>query len=63
MLAYKNVEHIYDGLIGKVCRGSNLKVLGTIVDVVYEVDGYGHENAWAVLDSGRRINCRTLGGF
>jgi len=50
MFAYASIEHKYDHLVGKTCRGSNLKILGTIVDVVYEVDGYGHENAWAVLD-------------
>lgn len=63
MFAYAKVEHKYDYLVGKVCRGANLRILGKIVDVAYEVDGYGHENAWAILDNGRRINCRTLEGF
>jgi hypothetical protein len=42
-------------------RANNMKRLGTIVDIDYYIDWYGHKNAVAVLDNGRRVNCRTLG--
>lgn len=50
----------FDRWIGEYVRGLNKEVIGTITEIDYSVDGWGHSNAWAILDNGRRINCRTM---
>lgn len=53
-------ERNFDSLVGKLLRGENMNILGRIEEVIKETDGYGHTSSFVVLDSGRRINCRTL---
>lgn len=59
--SYNHEDRDFDFLIGKILRGRNMIKMGRIVDVSYYKDGYGHRIAMAILDNGRRINCRTLG--
>jgi hypothetical protein len=52
-----NVEQMREDLIGKQFRNKNFIVLGTIVDVVFEVDSqFNCSYYWLVLDTGKRIN-------
>lgn len=52
-----NVESMREQLIGSTYRNKNFVIIGTIVDIVYEVDEYyKSEYYWAVLDNGQRIN-------
>jgi hypothetical protein len=51
----------YDHLIGVSVRGHNLTFIGEIVSIEYAIDRWGHHNAIAVLDTGRRISCRSFG--
>lgn len=60
-LSYNHEHRNFDYLIGKTLRANNMKRLGTIIDIDYYIDWYGHKNAVAVLDNGDRFNCRTLG--
>ena len=60
-LSYNHEERCFDFLIGKTLRANNMKRLGTIIDIDYYIDWYGHKNAVAVLDNGSRFNCRKLG--
>lgn len=50
----------YSDKIGNTVRDANFVRLGVIEYIEHIVDGYGHTNAWAVLDNGRRINCRVF---
>lgn len=50
----------YDALIGRQVRGNNLKVIGIVEYIDYYRDAFGHDYAVAVLDNGRRINCRVF---
>ena len=59
-LSYNHELRDFDYLIGKILRKPNLIRIGTIVNVEYFRDGYGHDNAIAVLDNGQKINCRKL---
>jgi hypothetical protein len=59
-LDYNHEHGNFDRFIGEVLWGPNYKKLGKIVDVEYFMDGYHHEVAMAVLDNGRRVNCRLL---
>lgn len=59
-LAYNHETGNFDFLIGEDVWADMSKNLGKIVSIDYYVDGYGHDIADAVLDSGRRINCRML---
>lgn len=60
-LSYNHESRDFDFLIGKTVRGNNMRKIGVIVSIDYYKDWYGHDNAVAVLDNGRRINCRTMG--
>lgn len=60
---YNHDKECYDFLIGKIVRGDNLLPLGRISYIDHYTDAYGHEYAVAVLDSGRRINCRNFVNF
>jgi len=52
-----NVAQMREKLIGKQFRNKNMIVIGTIVDVVLEVDAqFDSKYYWLVLDSGKRIN-------
>ncbi len=57
---YTKIEHKYDGFIGARLRNENMVILGIVQEIVYETDGYRHENAWAIIETGRRFNCRSL---
>lgn len=52
----------YDHLIGVTVRGRNMRRLGVVVWIDYSDDGYRHQNAIAVLDTGLRMNCRRFDG-
>lgn len=60
-LPYNHETRNFDFLIGKILRGKNMIKLGVIVNISYYIDNYGHNIAMAILDNGRRVNCRTLG--
>ena len=60
-LAYNHERRNFDFLIGKVLRQRNSIRIGTIVAIEYIHDGYHHDNAIAVTDTGKRFNCRKLG--
>ena len=60
-LSYNHETRDFDFLIGKTVRGKNMFRIGEIVSIEYYVDGYGHTNAVAILNNGRRINCRVFG--
>jgi hypothetical protein len=60
ILAYAHDNGNYNHLIGKKVRGSNMIILGEIVDIVCEYDRWRHRNVYAVLDTGRRISCRAF---
>jgi hypothetical protein len=57
---YTEDKKDYSHLIGKVVRGVNMVIIGTVKSITKEIDGWGHENSWAILDNGRKINCRTF---
>lgn len=50
----------FDDLVGKVVRSENMVLLGRISEIIRETDGYGHVTSYVLLDSGQKINCRTL---
>jgi hypothetical protein len=60
-LSYNHETRNFDFLIGKTLRQNNMILIGKIVDVEYIRDGYHHDNAIAVTDTGKRFNCRKLG--
>lgn len=60
MFEHNHNSSNYDHLIGKIVRGSNYTIMGEIITIDYSDDGYRHQNAFAVLDNGNRINCRRL---
>lgn len=59
-LPYNHETRNFDFLIGKTVRGVNMRRLGKIAEISYYIDEYGHSVAMAILDNGRRINCRTF---
>jgi hypothetical protein len=59
-LPYNHESRSFDHLIGAVMRDGNYFVVGTIVDIDYSRDGYQHDNVFAILDNGKRINCRKF---
>lgn len=59
-LEYNHENGNFDFLIGEDVWAEMSNNLGKIVSIDYYVDGYGHDVAEAVLNSGRRINCRML---
>jgi len=59
-LKYNHETRNYDYLIGKIVRGKNMFKLGVITKIDYYRDGYDHDNAVAILDSGREVNCRLF---
>jgi len=59
-LSYNHETRDFDYLIGKILRERNLVRIGVIIAIDYFHDGYHHDNAVAVLDNGKRINCRKL---
>lgn len=60
-LSYNHETRNFDFLIGKTLRENNMVRIGVIVSIDYSVDGYNHDNAFAVTDTGKRFNCRKLG--
>jgi hypothetical protein len=60
-LSYNHETRNFDFLIGKTVRGRNMFKIGVIVSIDYYKDYYGHSNVVAVLDNGRRMNCRKMG--
>lgn len=59
-LDYNHDDNDYDALIGKQVRGDNMMVIGVVESIDYYTDSFGHEYAVAVLNTGRRINCRVF---
>lgn len=60
MLDYAQDYSNYDHLIGVTVRDFNMMPIGIIVEIEYAVDKWRHHNAFAVLDNGRRISCRSF---
>lgn len=60
-LEYNHERRNFDFLIGKTLRQSNSIRIGTIIAIEYSSDGYRHDNAFAITDTGKRFNCRKLG--
>jgi hypothetical protein len=59
-LSYNHESRLFDHLIGAVMRDGNHFIVGTIVDIDYSRDSYQHDNVFAILDNGKRINCRRF---
>lgn len=59
-LSYNHEIRNFDHLIGAVVRDGNYFVIGKVVEIDYSRDGYSHDNVFAVLDTGKRINCRKF---
>lgn len=61
VLMYNHNTRNYDHLIGEEILTGDGKSLGVIVEIDYSASGgYQHEECFAVLGNGRRVNCRQL---
>ncbi len=61
ILDYNHNRTNYDHLIGEEILTGDGKSLGVIVEIDYFLSGgYQHEECFAVLGNGRRVNCRLL---
>lgn len=56
-------DRLYEQLVGKVFRNRHMMPVGTIVDIVIEIDEYYKSTYfYAILDNGDRINTMRLKG-
>lgn len=59
-MEHNHDENDYSDFVGATVRDPNMKMLGIILEVVKEVDPFGHTQSVAKTDRGYEVNCRKF---